>query len=456
VKVLHIPYTWTPDPIGGTEHYVRALVTQLRPHGIDGTIAAPGERFAHTWRDGLEVFRFPGGSGPHAAEGVPDPVAATAFRRILEQQRPAIVHLHAHTAAVSVLLLEAARQFGARTVVTYHTPTLSCARGTLLLDGVAPCDGLLRETRCTACMLRRHQLPDPLPPLLARLPVRLGHGLQRVGLRRGPFLALRMRQIVSDHIARVHRFLAAADCIVAPCHWVEEALLANCVPKARLRLCRQGLAHPLALDRKDEHDSGTQAEPGELAGSTTLRIGCFGRLDSSKGMDVLTRAVRRLPAAALELRIHGIGPAGADSHAAALRRLATGDPRIRFLPPLSPEQVLAAMARLDLVAVPSIWLETGPLVVLEAFAAGTPVLGSDRGGIAELVRSGVDGLLLPAGDVAAWAGALEQLVADRAPLRRWRGAIRPPRTMAIVASEMSAFYREIIKRHISVGNRSQR
>ena len=59
----------------------------------------------------------------------------------------------------------------------------------------------------------------------------------------------------------------------------------------------------------------------------------------------------------------------------------------------------AFLSRIDVLAVPSQWLETGPLVVLEAFAAGTPVIGSDLGGIRELVSDGRDGLLVPHDDV---------------------------------------------------------
>ena len=57
------------------------------------------------------------------------------------------------------------------------------------------------------------------------------------------------------------------------------------------------------------------------------------------------------------------------------------------------DQLLKVLSGFDLCVVPSLWLETGPLVVLESFAAGVPVLGSRLGGIAELVRDGVDGLL---------------------------------------------------------------
>ncbi len=97
----------------------------------------------------------------------------------------------------------------------------------------------------------------------------------------------------------------------------------------------------------------------------------------------------------------------------------------------------------DLLVVPSQWLETGPLVVLEAFAAGIPVLGSRLGGIAELVKDGENGILVEADSVAAWAAALNRLSRESELLRRLRSGVRPPRTMADVAEEMLALYHSI-------------
>ena len=76
---------------------------------------------------------------------------------------------------------------------------------------------------------------------------------------------------------------------------------------------------------------------------------------------------------------------------------------------VAPDKVVGVMADYDLIAVPSRCLETGPLVALEAFAAGVPVLGAKLGGIAELVRDGVDGILVTPDNAAAWAAKIGRL-----------------------------------------------
>jgi glycosyltransferase involved in cell wall biosynthesis len=103
--------------------------------------------------------------------------------------------------------------------------------------------------------------------------------------------------------------------------------------------------------------------------------------------------------------------------------------------------VADSMSSFDLIAVPSRWLETGPLVVLEAFAAGVPVLGSDLGGIAESVRNGVDGALVRPGDIDAWSEVISRFAADRRLVAALRQNVRPPRTIDEVAREMSEVYR---------------
>ena len=159
----------------------------------------------------------------------------------------------------------------------------------------------------------------------------------------------------------------------------------------------------------------------------------------------MVRAVRAVPELNLSLDIYGIaqGAAG-EAYAVSLRELAGRDPRITFRPPVSASQVVETLRSYDLLAVPSQWLETGPMVVLEAFAAGVPVLGSRLGGLAELVRDEVDGVLVPAAEGAAWSAALRRLSAEPDLLTHLRRGIKPPRTMYAAAEEMAALYQRLL------------
>src|SRR6202008_3097509 len=96
------------------------------------------------------------------AYGVADEIAAENFRAVLRKTRPRIVHLHARTSAVSERLIDAAHDAGAAVIFTYHPPTVSCARGTMMLFGQQPCDGIVEPKRCTTCTLVAHGAPKSI------------------------------------------------------------------------------------------------------------------------------------------------------------------------------------------------------------------------------------------------------------------------------------------------------
>jgi GT2 family glycosyltransferase len=97
---------------------------------------------------------------------------------------------------------------------------------------------------------------------------------------------------------------------------------------------------------------------------------------------------------------------------------------------------------IDVLVVPSTWIENAPFIIREAFAAGVPVIASNLGGMAEMVRDGVDGLLFPAGDPAALAAAVRRLIDEPDLLARLRAGIRRP--MAI--EQDAAWLREVYVR----------
>jgi len=113
--------------------------------------------------------------------------------------------------------------------------------------------------------------------------------------------------------------------------------------------------------------------------------------------------------------------------------------RIRWLEPVQPEKVVETIRKYDALVVPSVWLETGPLVVLEAFAAGVPVIGSRLGGIVEMVRDGVDGLLFEAGNLKDLADAVEKISNKLGVLKK--GVKKPP-GLGELASEHMKIYTE--------------
>jgi glycosyltransferase involved in cell wall biosynthesis len=434
VKVLHVPFCFRPDKVGGTEVYVEALAHEQLAQGLEVVIAAPAATDSAYVADGLRVRRFATGRVNELATlyGAGDNTASAAFGAILDDERPDVVHLHAFTSAVSIRSVEEARRRGMGVVFTYHTPTVSCQRGTLLLHGREVCDGTLLVQRCAECGLEGLGAGRLASALLSRVPTRVGAAGAGLGLRGSPaWTALQYPHLVQNHQAALRHFLSRVHAIVVLCDWARDVLVRNGVAGERILLSRHGLA------------GDPRERQGKSARTGPLRVMFLGRLHPTKGAHVLIRALQHLEVKEVELHVFGVVQPGDEQYAESLRQLAPHEHDVVFHPAAPSEDVIDLLSEFDVLAVPSQWLETGPLVVLEAFAAGIPVLGSRLGNIGELVHDNVDGLLVQHDSIDAWTDALRRLAHDPTLLDRLRVGVRPPRRMRAVADDMLALYDEI-------------
>jgi glycosyltransferase involved in cell wall biosynthesis len=261
--------------------------------------------------------------------------------------------------------------------------------------------------------------------------------LGRHHLHGGVWTALRMSDLVGIRHATFRELAIEVDRFVAVCNWVRDVLLINNVPINKISVSRQGINWP--------RDSVGDPPPPVREKTSELRIAFVGRLDRTKGLHVLIDALRSSPELNMKLDVFGIvqSPANA-AYRQKMLRLARNDLRITFREPVTPRDIVSTMRHYDFVAVPSQWLETGPLVVLEAFAAGTPVIAERHGGMAEIVRDGVDGLLIERGARTGWVDAFRRLARNPELRAGLKTGVRPPRTSRDVANDMLTLYRSLV------------
>lgn len=143
----------------------------------------------------------------------------------------------------------------------------------------------------------------------------------------------------------------------------------------------------------------------------------FGRLIDEKGVDQLVAAARLAPD--VPVVIVGDGP-----DRAAIERAAADLPQLRVVGPAWGEALKGWLQGARAVVVPSLWHENFPYVILQAFAAGKPVIGAARGGIPELVEAGPHGWLVDPLDLQALAARMRDVVQmpDAALLEMGRAA----------------------------------
>jgi phosphatidyl-myo-inositol alpha-mannosyltransferase len=189
-------------------------------------------------------------------------------------------------------------------------------------------------------------------------------------------------------------------------------------------------AHPEPLE-------GWKAE-----GPTILFVG---RLEPRKGLAYLVRAFLRLKPAFPRLRLLVVGR---DDRGQQGKAMAMVPPRLRtdlvFVGPVPRDDLPSYYASADVFCAPSLGGESFGIVLAEALAVGLPVVCSDIGGYRDVVRDGVDGLLVPPRDPRALAEALAGLLDNPARLAAMgQAAAVAARRYAweVVAGEVAEVYR---------------
>jgi glycosyltransferase involved in cell wall biosynthesis len=150
--------------------------------------------------------------------------------------------------------------------------------------------------------------------------------------------------------------------------------------------------------------------------SDTTRSLFAGRLHASKGITMLLRIAESLSRRyRFSLTIAGSGPLEAE-----LVQQYGNKPWCSFKGFISQSQMSNIMVNSDVLCVPSTWRENSPGVVIHALTLGLPVMGSNKGGVPELIEHDRTGLLVEAGNEAAWTRALERVLNNPRELNAWR------------------------------------
>ncbi|HET6390420.1 glycosyltransferase [Hyphomicrobium sp.] len=358
------------------------------------------------------------------------PQAAPGLQELFEELQPEVAHFHTLSMTAGLLHLEAAKAAGTRTVVTYHTGGISCPQTGLLENGFSPCDGRLETTRCTRCRLANRGMPAQLAELLARTEF----GKAREGSVIGRIFS--SRSMTKSFIEAFRTAVGLVDVFHIQSRWIAGVLRTNGVPDEKIEFIEMGVSQdPIAPDI---------SVPEEFNETRPLRLVFAGRCSDVKGIETILGALKLIDQRA-PLTVSLLGPGWDSAYGTKLLKPFARDKRL--LPPRTvlAEEMLHELVTHDACLVPSVWLETGPLAVYEAMAAGLPVIGSRLGGIAERIRHNVDGLLFAPGEAGQLAERIARLLAAPCELRRLRSNIHPQRTFDHMARELDAVYRRGMK-----------
>ncbi len=182
--------------------------------------------------------------------------------------------------------------------------------------------------------------------------------------------------------------------------------------------------HATVLETKTTTISaGDIVERDDTSVGAVVRLLCVSRVDPRKGLSVLPGVLQRLVEAGRDVSVDIIGPAvgrtGEHEQAAIEAAAAAGGvgDRLRFIGSLPLDDLMTRYRRYDIFLLPTLPGEGIPRVLLEAMAAGLPIVTTEVAGIPSLVTDGRNGLLVEQPSVDAVAGAILRVI-DDGDLRR--------------------------------------
>lgn len=174
---------------------------------------------------------------------------------------------------------------------------------------------------------------------------------------------------------------------------------------------------------------------------------CFGYIGAiawHKGLHVLVNAFRKVKSSKVRLNIHG-SLRDDPEYADGILQFAKNDPRIRFMGPFDMADSSEVMSNISVLVVPSVYYDNFPLVVLMGLAYKTPVIGSDIGGIPEIVQDGKNGFLFKPGRSDELASLIERIAAKPKIIQNLQENIVSPRRVEEEALDYENIYRMLTR-----------
>lgn len=304
------------------------------------------------------------------------PEAKRNFQALCEEFRPDVVHLNNVHRQITLSILDAPylRENEVPVFYTAHDYVTVCP-GYLMLDGDGRvCDACLEDGRYRHCIENRCVKGSRAKSALAAMEASFN---------------------------RAHKSSRRIDRVIAPSRFMRSKLIEGGWPEDKV-VFLQNFADDAILDRAA--NAGADATDRE-----NPYLLFFGRLSAEKGVDTLLRAFdAALPSLPQNMRlvVVGDGPDAADFKALASSLGCAS--RIEFAGYQTGGALQAYVEGASLAIASSRWRENMPYSIVEALAAGTPVIGTDIGGIPELVDEGKTGFICEPGGVQSMADAISR------------------------------------------------
>lgn len=444
MKILLITSFFPPTHNAGTEKRTLGYAQQLQKLGHEVSVICAGDydRGDQYWNgiqdealQGIKVRRvnLNWSLAPDANRYLYDnPVTADYIEKWTSEINPDLVHLTS-CYSLSASIIEAIKYLKIPVVLTLTDFWFICPKHTLLRSDESLCDGRTTNWECLDCMLSGNASYQKLRPFLTNKAGAAGIEWvsQRTSisnLRGFQGMALNM----GERKAYLECVITLPDVVIAPSRYLKEVFMASGTTR-EIRVVPSG--HDLTwlqLSRK--------RKPGGK-----INFGFIGQITPVKGLHLLIHAFNHeFLKGKSNLLIFGPVESVSNYQDSIQQSINSHDGSAFLRGSFPHEQLGKVLSEIDVLVVPSLWHENNPRVIQEAFAASTPVIASDVGGVSEFVFHGSNGLLFERNNEVDLARQLARIVDDPDLLEKLKKGIKPVKTIEKEVEELLEIYQELI------------
>ena len=446
MNIVFITHRFFPESSGGSQVYTRNIARALGRLGHSVSILyAPvwdmpqrQKPYQVTVEDAIyedfpvRKLRFDWRSAPdpHGYIYYHNPVIHQHIVEFLSEQSADIVHITACLNVTSAAIT-APRSLGIPVVPTLTQDWMICPRSTLMGEK-GLCAGRQDGWTCLHCLYgstRTYRVLSHMPLALRSTIICTAKRFPRSFSWNS---SLNLISAVERRNKGLSRILAEVGQLIAPSRFIADIIAST------------GIVEPeRILYSPHGHDVAGASLGSEKSPSPVLRFGFTGNLLPIKGVHHLIQAFNRLGSdvrAALLI----YGSSSNSEYMRYLRELAGSNPFIEFRGRFDNADIGKVLQNIDVVVVPSVCFENAPVTIAEAYAARTPVIATNHGGMAEAVQHRITGFLFRPNDIDDLSRQMRVCLEHPELLAEMRSRIPPVRTVDDEAEALERLYSRLI------------
>lgn len=436
MRVLLAVHGFPPTHYAGAERLAERIVKWLvaQGHYVEvyavESLTAPCFEVTTTQEAGFVVHRvsYNVKEGDFFRNLYDYPPLGEALQTILAQGHFDLVHMISGY-LLGGQVIHTAHTFGLPLVITLTEYWFMCLRLNLLHPTDILCSGPESDAKCTRCLLeekRRYRLAAQYVPSIMNAFWTLAQQTS---------FANTQEEAIAHRQKTLHQALSAADLIITPSRFLMDKFAEYGFDTHHFQLIRHGLNLP-TVPRK----------PAPTGAPAELHLGYIGQIKAHKGVDLIIDALLPMLDAGSSITLDLWGPHDeALEYVTRLKKQTAPYPGIRWNGPYTGSQVWDILAQLDALIVPSRWYENSPTVILEAYNVGLPVITTNLGGMAEMVKHETSGLVFELNNAADLRHQITRLMDEPALLPQLYAGVPAVKRADQEAQEIYGCYQQLLE-----------